>query len=362
MPSIHNVLKLQKQSCAELCSAGWEVFASKWWQTCRVDCTDLHISAHLVTMKVCVSKWVSCFPVPETPQTLCHAAALRNQLGISLPGMMWFPHELVQADEENCHLKCFTCLFLGWGSYSLSNTSIQLMQAFKCSPSFSYPGMENTLGICKRSQILISLWQGVFYFKEQGGLCAWNICSATTYTNQFWGSCVLCKATWQVGMNYPTAALFFWKQMVLTHGQHWVICWERFYTKCYFASPSDFGITDCWTWASILHGSLVDIGKQFWCSSTAFDEYLAPLDLWLFPALNKCLSSLFCFMSSNSSNRMLWIWFSLEQGPQENRAGRNLRMLSGPPSSSKPELSLPDKMLAIISGQKIIWGQLYSIR
>lgn len=200
-------------------------------------------------------------------------------------------------------------LFLGQGSYSLSKTSSQLMQAFKCSPSFSYPVLETTLGICKRSQIFISLWQGVFYFKEQGGLCAWKICSATTYTSQFWGSYVLCKVTGQVGMDYSTAALFLWKQMVLTHGQHCWICWQWFYTKCCFASPSDFGITYHWTWASILHGSLIYVGKQFWCSSTAFDEYLTPLDLWLLPALKKYPSSLFCFISSNSSNRMLWIWF-----------------------------------------------------
>lgn len=164
-------------------------------------------------------------------------------------------------------------------------------------------------------------------------------------------------------MNYPTAALFFWKQMVLTHGQRCVICWQWLYLKCYFASPSDFGITDhCWTWASILHGSLVHVGKQFWCSSTAFDEYLTQLDLWLLPALKKYPSSLFCFISSNSSNMMLQIWLQPEQGPQENRAWRNLGMLSGPPSSSKTEPSLPDKTLANISRQKIIWGQLYPIR
>lgn len=209
----------------------------------------------------------------------------------------------------NCHLKSSTCIFLGQGSYSLSNTSMQLMQAFKCSPNFSYPVLETTLGICKRSRFSF-LYDNLFlYFKEQGCLCAWKICSATTYTSQFWGSYVLCKATGHVSMNYPTAALFFWKQTVLTHGQHCVIYWQQFYTKCYFASLSDFGITDCWTWAAILRGSFIYVGKQFWCSSTTFDEYLTLLDLWLFPALKKYLSSLFCFISSNSSNMMLWIWF-----------------------------------------------------
>lgn len=150
----------------------------------------------------------------------------------------------------------------------------------------------------------------VFYFKEQRDLWAWKICSATTNTSHFWGSYVLCKATRQVGVNYPTAALFFWKQRVLTHGQHCVICWQWHYTKCYSASPSDFGITDhCWTRASILHGSLAHVGKQFWCFSTAFDEYLTQLDLWLLSPLKKYPSSLFCFISSNSSNRMLRIWF-----------------------------------------------------
>lgn len=119
--------------------------------------------------------------------------------------------------------------------------------------------------------------------------------------------CVKPQGKW--AWNYPTAALLFWKQMVLTHGQHCVICWQQFNTKCYFASPSDFGLTDCWAWSSILHGSLIYVGKQFWCSSTALDEYLTPLDLWLFPALKRFLSSLFCFISSNSSNMMLWIWF-----------------------------------------------------
>lgn len=237
-------------------------------------------------------------------------SSLGKELRIPLPGVVWLLHELVQADEVNCHLKGFTCLFLGQGGYSLSNTSSQLMQAFKCTCSFSYPVLETTSWICERSQIFISLkWQGGFYFKEQGGLCAWKICSATTYTSEFWGSYVLCKATGQVGVNYPIVALFSWQQMLLTHGQHCVICWQWFYTKCYFASPSDFGITDHWTWASILHGSVIYVGKQFWCSSTAFDEYLTSLDLWLFPTLKKYLRSLFWFLSSNSSNTMLWICF-----------------------------------------------------
>lgn len=120
-----------------------------------------------------------------------------------------FSHELVWADEKNSHLKNFSCLFGGPGGYFLSNTNIQLIQAFKCSLSSSYPVLETALGISKRSQIFISLWQAVFYFKQQECLCAWKICLATANTKQFWGSCVQCKATGQVSVNYPTAAFFF---------------------------------------------------------------------------------------------------------------------------------------------------------
>lgn len=108
MPSIHNVLKLQKEGCAEMCSAVWGVY-SKWWQTCRVDCTDLHILAHLVTVKVCVSEWVNCLSVPGTPQTLCRGAALGKELGMSPPwhGVVpsWAgPSRLSELPPPNCHL------------------------------------------------------------------------------------------------------------------------------------------------------------------------------------------------------------------------------------------------------------------
>lgn len=55
-------------------------------------------------------------------------------------------------------------------SLTFTNTSIQLMQALKCSLRFSYPVLETALGISKRSQIFISLWQAVFYFKQQEDL------------------------------------------------------------------------------------------------------------------------------------------------------------------------------------------------
>lgn len=140
----------------------------KWWQTCRIYCTDLHFLVHLVTVKVCISEWANCFSLLGEQQRY-HAEEQLQQKCRAKPSpaqdcflLSW------SKKREGIPTSALSPLFsegkVALPFLAFTNTSIQLMQALNSSLSFSYPILETALGISKRSQVFICYMTRWFLF------------------------------------------------------------------------------------------------------------------------------------------------------------------------------------------------------
>lgn len=144
MQSIHNVFKLQKEGCAEMCSADREVLCLQVVAN-RQDLLHWPSLLGAPGNHEGLYQWMV-FPYREN-NTDTVPRSSRGESARAKPSPVWGAFLMSWSKQMKGIPTSKLSPFFSEGkvavlSLTFTNTSIQLMQDFKCSLSFSYPVLE----------------------------------------------------------------------------------------------------------------------------------------------------------------------------------------------------------------------------